>query len=215
MKLYLDELLTDMDASQIPITDNSPLSLDRIIQKTVSNCNGLMQDPAHYKKRFYAFLIAAILVGLLITTALAATIAGYLKTVNIEYPVSDDGVILPPEAPDLGITLSASNVSPTGLQLNGSVEVREYVGTISAGSDYYLEVQTDRGWLAVPMLYEHRWQWDNQKLGGAQCTWLVDWTGIYGELAPGNYRVRKPFTVTSNDGAVKTCFLSAEFIVER
>ncbi len=213
MKLSLDEMLTDVDASQIPITEKSPLSLDRIIQNTISNCNDYSRAPTDFRRRFHLSLVAAILVGLLATTALAATISAYLKTVNIEYQVSDDGEILPPEVPDLGITLSVSNVSPTGLQLASSVETTKTVGTISAGSQYYLEVQTDSGWLVVPMLYEHQWQWDNQKIDGAQCSWHIDWTSIYGELTPGSYKIQKPFTVTSNDGVVKTYFISKEFIV--
>lgn len=214
MILYLDEMLTDVDASQITITGNNPLSLDRIIQNTISNCNDYSRAPTHFRRRFYLSLVAAILVGLLATTALAATIAGYLKAVNIEYQVSENGEILPPEVPDLGITLSVSNVSPTGLQLTSSVDTANTIGTISAGSEFYLEVQTDSGWLVVPMLYEHQWQWDNQKIHEDQRTWHIDWTSIYGELAPGNYRIQKPFTITSNDGAVKTYSINEEFIVE-
>ena len=213
MKLSLDEMLTDVDASQIPITEKSPLSLDRIIQKTISNCDDYSHAPTHFGRRIHLSLVAAILIGLLATTALAATIAGYLKTVNIEYQVSDDGEILPPEVPDLGITLSVSSVSPTGLELTSFIETAKDVGIISAGSEYYLEMQTDSGWLVVPMLYEHQWQWDNQKIDGEQHFWQIDWTGIYGELAPGSYRIQKPFTVTSNDGVDKTYFISEEFIV--
>lgn len=213
MKLSLDEMLTEVDASHIPVIEKSPLSLDRIIHNTISNCNDYSHTPTHFRRRFHLSLVAAILIGLLATTALAATIAGYLKTVNIEYQVSDDGEILPPEVPDLGITLSVSSVSPTGLELTSFIETAKDVGTISAGSDYYLEMQTDSGWLVVPMLYEHQWQWDNEKISGVQYSWNIDWTSIYGELAPGSYRIQKPFTVTSNDGAVKTYCISKEFII--
>ncbi len=213
MKLSLDEMLTYVDASQIPITEKSPLSLDRIIQNTISSCNDDSHTPTHFRRCFRLSLVAAILVGLLAATAMAATIAGYLKIVNIEYQVSDDGEILPPEVPDLGITLSVSSVSPTGLELTSLIETAKDVGTISAGSDYYLEMQTDSGWLAVPMLYEHQWQWDNEKMNGTQYSWHIDWTSIYGELAPGSYRIQKPFTVTSNDSAVRTYFISKEFAI--
>ena len=214
MILSLDDMLTDVDASHIPVIEKSPLSLDRIIQNTISNCNDYSRTPIHFRRRFHLSLVAAILIGLLATTALAATIAGYLKTVNIEYQVSDDGEILPPEVPDLGITLSVSSVSPTGLELTSFIETAKDVGTISAGSEYYLEMQTDSGWLVVPMLYENQWQWDNEKISGVQYSWNIDWTSIYGELAPGSYRIQKPFTVTSNDGAVKTYCISKEFIIK-
>lgn len=213
MKLSLDEMLTDVDASHITVIEKSPLSLDRIIQNTISNCNDYSRTPTHFGRRFHLSLVAAILIGLLATTALAATIAGYLKTVNIEYQVSDDGEILPPEVPDLGIVLSVSSVSPTGLELTGFIETAKDVGTISAGSEYYLEMQTDTGWLVVPMLYEHQWQWDNEKINSDQYSWNIDWTSIYGELAPGSCRIQKPFTVTSNDGEVKTYCISKEFII--
>lgn len=214
MKLYLDEMLTDVDISKISIMDNNPLSLDRIIQNTISRCKDISYTPTHFRKHFHLSLIAAILVVLLATTALAATISAYLKTVNIEYQVSENGEILPPEVPDLGITLSVSNVSSTGLQITSSVETSKTIGTISAGSQYYLEMQTDSGWSIVPMLYEHQWQWDNQNIDEVQYSWHIDWTIIYGELAPGSYRIQKPFTVTSSDGVVKTYFISKEFIVD-
>ena len=101
MKLYLDEMLTHVDVSYVPMSENSPLSLDRIIQNTISSCNDCSHTPIHFRKRFHLSLVSAILVGLLATTALAASITGYLQTVNIEYQVSDDGKILPPEVPDL------------------------------------------------------------------------------------------------------------------
>ncbi len=213
MKLSLDEMLTYVDASQIPITEKSPLSLDRIIQNTISNCNDYSHTPTHFRRRFHLFLVAAILVGLLAATALAATAAGYLKTVSFEYQVSDDNEILPPEIPDLGITLSVSSVFPTGLELTSLIETAKDVGTISVGSGYYLEMQTDSGWLVLPMLYEHQWQWDNEKMNDVQYSWNIDWTSIYGELAPGSYRIQKPFTVTFNDGSIKAYFISKEFIV--
>lgn len=214
MKLYLDEILTDVDTSHIPVIEKSPLSLDRIIQNTISNCNDYSRTPTHFRRCFHLSFVAAILIGLLATTALAATIASYLKTVNIEYQVSDCGEILPPEVPDLGITLSVSSVSPTGLTLTSFMETAKDVGTISACSAYYLETQTDSGWLLVPMRYEHQWQWDDEKINGVQYSWDIDWTNIYGKLAPGSYRIQKFFAVTSNDGTVKTCFISKEFIIE-
>lgn len=213
MKLYIDEMLTDVDVSKISIMENSPLSLDRIIQNTVSSCKDISHTPTRFRKHFHLSLIAAILVVLLATTALAATIAGYLKTVNIEYQVSENGEILPLEVPDLGITLSVSNISSTGLQITSSVETSKTIGTISAGSQYYLEMQTESGWSVVPMLYEHEWQWDNQNVDGVQYSWSIDWTNIYGELTPGSYRIQKPFTITFNDGVVKTYFISKEFVV--
>lgn len=121
MKLDLDELLTYVDASQIRISQKSPLSPDRIIQNTISRCNGYPHERTHYRRRIYLLLTAAILVGLLAATALAATIADSMKTIAIEYQVSDEGEILSPEVADLGIRLSVSNESPTGMDLTGSV----------------------------------------------------------------------------------------------
>lgn len=213
MKFYLDELLTDINVSQIPLTENNPLSLDRIIQKTISQCNAFAPASTHYRRHFPLSLVAAILVGLLATTTLAATISGYLRTVDIEYQVSEDGEILSPEEPDLGITLFVSNASPNGLVLSCSLDTTTSSRIVSAGSQYYLEMQTDSDWLVVPMLYEHQWQWDNQKIDGNQHSWHMDWTSLYGKLSPGNYRIQKPFTVTSNDGVVDTYFISEEFII--
>lgn len=213
MKLALDELLTYVDASQIRISEKNPLSPDRIIQNTISRCNVYPHERTHCRRRIYLLLTAAILVGLLAATALAATIAESMKTVTIEYQVSDEGEILSPEVPDLGIRLSVSNVSPTGMDLTGSVGTTRAAETICAGSGYYLEAQTDSGWEAVPMLCEHQWQWDDQKLDGGQYLWQIDWTDIYGALASGRYRIQKGFTVISDDGTFKIYFICEEFIL--
>ena len=214
MKLSIDELLTDVDASHVTVIEKSPLSLDRIIQNTISNYCDRSRTPTHFKRRFHLSLVAAILVGLLATTALATAIAGYIKTVSFELQVSDAGEILPPEVPDLGISLSVSSVSPAGLKLTCFMEKVETVDVISAGSEYYLEMQTDSDWPVVPMLYEHQWQWDAEKLNGDNHSWNIDWTGIYGELAPGSYRIYKLFTVTFIDGEIHSYFFSKEFIIE-
>ncbi len=214
MKLFLDELLTDVDASQIPITEKSPLSLDRVIQKTISNCNEDSHTSAHVRRRFPFALVAAILVGLLATTVFGSTFAGYhLQTVTFEYEVSEDGEILGPVIPDVGITLSVSSVSPTGLELTGFVEPARDIDTIYAVHDYYLEMQTDGGWLAVPMPHEQRWHWNGMKVEGGPCFWKIDWTSRYGALAPGNYRIQQPFAVTFDDGSLELYFISKAFVI--
>lgn len=63
------------------------------------------------------------------------------------------------------------------------------------------------------MLCEYQWQWDDQKLDGEQYLWHIDWTDIYGALAPGRYRIQKRFTVTSDDGAFRIYFICEEFIL--
>lgn len=214
MKLFLDEMLTDVDASLIPISEKHPLSLDRIIQNTISNCEDSSRAPNHFRRHLHLSLAAAILVGLLAIGALATPLIGHLKTVQIEYPVSDDGNIVSPELPDLGIALSVAQASPIGLELTVSVETVKNNASISAGSDYYLEMQKGDSWMVVPMLSEHQWQWDSRKIDADPHTWQIDWTGIYGVLAPGSYRIQKSFTVTSDDGAAKTYFIGESFIIE-
>ncbi len=215
MKLSLDEMLTDVDASQIPITEKSPLSLDRVIQKTISNCSKDAHAPTHLRRRFPFALVAAILVGLLATTALAATFTGYhLQTTTFFYEVSEDGKVLGPVLPDVGITLSISSVSPTGLEFTSFMEPAEGVEAIYAVHDYYLETQTDGGWVAVPMCYERRLHWNGMKMGGTPCFSKMDWTSIYGELAPGNYRIQAPFAVTFENGSFELHWISKAFIIE-
>ena len=90
MKLYLDELLTDVDVSQIQITEKHPLSIELIVEHTLAACQDAA--PVRGKKRLPVALVAAIVVGLLATTALAVTTSVYhLKTVSLEYPVSEQG----------------------------------------------------------------------------------------------------------------------------
>lgn len=220
MKFYLDEMLADVDASQIPITDNHPLSLDRIMKKTISGCNAFPPISTQRRMGFRLSLAAAILAGLVVTTALAATVSdSYMQTVTVTYPVSEDGQILPHKASDPGITLSVSDISPTGLCLTGSIETTKPGGAVYAVGGYFLEVQTDGLWQTVPLLYAHHWQWEPQRIDGSQHTWQIDWTAIYGELPPGCYRIQKYFAVAESEEEEITqssqCyFVGAVFIIE-
>ena len=212
MKLYLDELLTDVDVSQIQITEKHPLSLELIVEHTLAACQDAA--PARGKKRLPVALVAAIVVGLLATTALAVTTSVYhLKTVSLEYPVSEQGEILPPEDPDLGITLSLSDISPTGLCLTAAVEPRENIEGISAYNGYALEVQRSDGWAFVPTAHEHPWHWEDAPTDAECWSWQIDWKTIYGSLAPGRYKIDKAFCITFADGTSELYFISEGFVI--
>lgn len=213
MKLSIDELLTNVDASDVKIVERSPLSLDRIIQTTISNCNDHSSSPTRFAKRLHLFFVAATLIGLLASTALAETIVVYLESVDIEFQVSEDGKILPTEIPNFGITFSVSNVTPRGMLVTYFVERGKFTGTVSTGSGYYLEIKTDNGWTVVPKHYEPHWFWDNIELDEGQYCWNIDWTDIYGELQSGNYRIRISVSVTTADGEVKLYFPYEEFLI--
>lgn len=212
MKLYFDELLTDVDVSQIQIAEKHPLSLEHIVEHTLTACQDAA--PAHRKKRLHFVLVAAIVVGLMATTALAVSTSIYhLKTVSYEYPVSEQGEILPPEDPDLGITLSLSDISPTGLCLTAAVEPRKSIKRISAYNGYALEVQRSDRWEFVPTVHEHPWQWDDAPTDADRWTWQIDWENIYGSLAPGRYKIEKAFCITFADGTNELYFVSKEFVI--
>ncbi len=97
---------------------------------------------------------------------------------------------------DWGITLTASDVTPTGLiivceQAGGTLE-----GNLQTGSDYWLEVYEKDTWQRVPNLLEDSaslsWTaeaWHIAHDGTTQ--WSIDWEWLYGELSTGTYRIGK------------------------
>lgn len=216
MKLSLDELLTDADVSAICVAEDHPLSLDRIMHRTISKANG--QAPARKRKRLSLPLIAAVTAALLATTVFAMNTSGYrLHTVNIEYEIDENGRIIRQEAPtepESGISLSVSDISPTGLNLICFPDdASDPEGCIITG-DYFLDIQTENGWEVVPAQNAAQLQAVRQNVSGESCTVHIDWSATHGELSPGTYRIRPGFEFAKSDNTFEVCFIGAEFIIE-
>ena len=98
------------------------------------------------------------------------------------------------EEPDpWGITLTAKNVTPTGLIIVCTQLGGEFTGELSTGSPYWLEVDEDGVWLPYPTKQtDFAWTaegWMIPLEGSVE--WETDWNWLYGELPKGHYRIGK------------------------
>ena len=85
-----------------------------------------------------------------------------------------------------------------------------YGMTVHTDNEYWLEKRTDTGWEKLEMIAEPQWDPANYTLGHGMYTMtFVDWSGLYGPLPGGTYRMGKKFEKMDNGG--QTCIGYAEF----
>ncbi|MBQ7942561.1 MAG: serpin family protein [Lachnospiraceae bacterium] len=99
---------------------------------------------------------------------------------------------------DWGVTLSAKDVTPTGMTLVCTQEGGSPTGELSTGSWYKIEKQTENGWEEVPYAYDAEgievcWTEEARIINHDGSTqWQVDWSWFYGNITePGIYRLSK------------------------
>lgn len=98
---------------------------------------------------------------------------------------------------DLGITLTAENVTPTGLTVVCTQSGGQPTGELMTGSYYVLERCTTGGWKKMDYVYdgskgEVAWTDEAWIINMDGVTrWDMSWEWLYGELSPGWYRVGK------------------------
>ena len=82
--------------------------------------------------------------------------------------------------------------------------------TVHTDNRYWLERRTDTGWERLEPLAEPQWEAASYTLGHGMYTMtFVDWSGLYGPLPGGTYRMGKYFTMMENGG--RSCIGYAEF----
>ena len=116
--------------------------------------------------------------------------------------------------PDWGVTLSAENVTPTGLTIVCTQFGGGPTGQLQSGSPYVLQVYGDGRWETA----EHR---EIENLAWTSEAWIipmfdsvrweVNWGWLYGELEPGHYRIGKSITDFRGTGDFDEAMFYAEF----
>lgn len=99
------------------------------------------------------------------------------------------------EEPDeWGVTLSAEDVTPTGMTLVCTQSGGKYEGELYTGSRFVLERFVEGEWLPVSIKPEEEVDWTMIALGiqpNTTTKWTVNWEFLYGFLEPGTYRISK------------------------
>lgn len=128
------------------------------------------------------------------------------------------GTTSPPEAAgakDLGIVLSAKDVTPAGMTLVISQSGGEVSGQLEYGEAFALETLADGAWEAVPYAVPGdsvAWQAIAYLLPpDKESEMEISWEYLYGSLPAGNYRLSKEFTDFRESGDYDTQTYSVEF----
>jgi hypothetical protein len=123
-----------------------------------------------------------------------------------------------PDAPDgWGLTLTAENVSPTGLTLVFTQSDGTITGELQTGAAYWLDVETETGWEYVEPLDGEDICWTDEAWSlGTKCIigYEVDWSGLYGALPAGHYRMGKNVMLCHDDSNWDNKTYYAEFTIE-
>lgn len=134
------------------------------------------------------WIIAAI-VGLMLLLMGCVGIIRYVSARSLlhDYPVADGNQI-----DARRVHLSAEDVTATSMRVCCVVDGIEYgvnsVVMIQNGA-YTIEKKIADGWEALSVLREDPSDQGNEILTAGELDWLVDWSGTYGILSNGTYRV--------------------------
>ncbi|MCL2477531.1 immunoglobulin-like domain-containing protein [Candidatus Bathycorpusculum sp.] len=111
------------------------------------------------------------------------------------------------------LEVKENSVSNTGLTLTiKNMGMTEYL----YGSPYVIEQQVDGEWRQPPYIIENiAWTMIGYILeGNSTQEKEVDWTVVYGELSPGNYRITKDFSYMQSSGDYVDYIASVDFTVD-
>lgn len=115
----------------------------------------------------------------------------------------------------LGVTLTAEDVTPTGLTLVCTQSGGKPTGELQTGNPFWLETWADGYWERTPIYAEITWTmeaWTIPKGGSTQ--WTVNWENIYFPLPAGRYRIGKEIMDFRATGDYDEYNYYAEFTVE-
>ena len=118
--------------------------------------------------------------------------------------------------PDWGLTLSAEDVTPSGLTLICSQSGGVPSGELMTGEDYYLIVYKKEHWRMVPTVIDN-YAWNSLAhwiTKDAATEFEIDWEWLYGELEPGTYRLVKEFMDFRKTADYDEAIYWVEFVIE-
>ena len=115
----------------------------------------------------------------------------------------------------LGVTLTAEEITPTGLVLVCTQSGGSATGELQTGSPYWLESRVDGQWENTPQKVEEIfWTMEGWLIPKDSDTrWTVDWEYIYGALPAGDYRLGKEIMDFRGPGDYDVYQLYANFTV--
>ncbi|WP_294413805.1 immunoglobulin-like domain-containing protein [uncultured Ruminococcus sp.] len=119
---------------------------------------------------------------------------------------------------DWGITLTAENVTPSGLTLVCEQSGGENIAQLETGSSFVVQKKKKSKWKDVDYIIkedEFGWTMEARILPKESTAKLeVDWEWLYGKLPSGDYRIGKEFMNFRDTGDFDKDIVYAEFKIE-
>ncbi|MCI7767498.1 MAG: hypothetical protein MSJ26_05900 [Oscillospiraceae bacterium] len=115
---------------------------------------------------------------------------------------------------NFGLTVSAENITPTGLTLIFRQSGGEGFAELSASPDYYLQHKIDKGWVLCDTVTEsYGWTLVGTGIAPDDETRMdIDWEWLYGTLPAGHYRISK--IIFPDERYYDGCTFRMEFDIE-
>ncbi len=124
----------------------------------------------------------------------------------------------PIEKVDWGITISAENITPSGVTIVVSQAGGNPTGELQFGSDYTLQVWKNDTWENVPYIIDEdsvAWTAEAYMLPmNGSNKQEIQWDAFYGELPAGRYLLTKSFQDFRGSGDYDTAHFSVEFAIQ-
>ena len=118
-----------------------------------------------------------------------------------------------------GITLTAENVTQTGVTIKCTQSGGEPTGELQTGSWYILETWTrEKGWIQMPYIIDGEVGWNSEAWMipiNDTCEWEVNWEWLYGAVPSGKYRIGKSIDDFRGTGDFDTATYYAEFEIKK
>ena len=114
-----------------------------------------------------------------------------------------------------GVTLTAENITPTGITIKCTHSGGEPAGELQTGSWYILETWTkEYGWKEMPYIIQGEFGWTMEAWMIPMedtCEWKVNWEWLYGAVPSGKYRIGKSIMDFRGSGDFEEAVYYAEF----
>ena len=129
---------------------------------------------------------------------------------------------LPPEFMSFeetwGITLTAKNITPTGVSIKCTQSGGNATGELYTGSWYILENWTqEHGWKEIPYVNNGQIGWEDMAWmipKGDTVEWEIHWEWLYGAVPKGKYRIGKEISDFKETGDYDKAVYFVEFEIE-
>lgn len=117
-----------------------------------------------------------------------------------------------------GVTLTAEDITPTGITIKCTQSGGNPTGELQTGSWYILETWTrEYGWKQMPYIIEGEIGWNDIAWMipmEDSVEWEVNWEWLYGAIPSGKYRIGKSITDFRGSGDFDNAIYYAEFEIE-